>query len=85
MASSINPVAAIWLSAVTTRRENVYRHEWQLGDLVMWDNCGVMHRAIPYAEDRALVLRFAGPLADHGCKLQHRAVAADHLDAGSRD
>jgi alpha-ketoglutarate-dependent taurine dioxygenase len=39
------------LSAVATRRENVYRHEWQLGDLVMWDNCGVMHRAMPYAED----------------------------------
>jgi alpha-ketoglutarate-dependent taurine dioxygenase len=31
-----------------TRRENVYRHEWQIGDLLMWDNCGVMHRAIPY-------------------------------------
>jgi alpha-ketoglutarate-dependent taurine dioxygenase len=39
------------LSAVATRRENVYRHEWQVGDLVMWDNCGVMHRAIPYAAD----------------------------------
>lgn len=32
----------------TTRRENVYRHEWELGDLLIWDNCGVMHRAIPY-------------------------------------
>lgn len=39
------------LSAVATRRENVYRHEWQVGDLVVWDNCGVMHRAMPYAED----------------------------------
>jgi alpha-ketoglutarate-dependent taurine dioxygenase len=36
------------LTAHTTRRENVYRHEWQLGDLLIWDNCGVMHRAIPY-------------------------------------
>ena len=36
------------LSAHATRRENVYRHEWQVGDLLMWDNCGVMHRAIPY-------------------------------------
>jgi alpha-ketoglutarate-dependent taurine dioxygenase len=36
------------LSAHATRRENVYRHEWEVGDLVMWDNCGVMHRAIPY-------------------------------------
>jgi alpha-ketoglutarate-dependent taurine dioxygenase len=39
------------LTSHTTRRENVYRHEWQLGDLLMWDNCGVMHRAIPYAAD----------------------------------
>ena len=31
-----------------TRPENVYRHEWQVGDLLMWDNCGVMHRARPY-------------------------------------
>jgi alpha-ketoglutarate-dependent taurine dioxygenase len=36
------------LTAHATRREIVYRHEWQLGDLLMWDNCGVMHRAIPY-------------------------------------
>jgi len=26
----------------------VYRHEWQLGDAVMWDNTGVLHRACPY-------------------------------------
>jgi len=36
------------LTAHATRRENVYRHEWQVGDLLMWDNCGVMHRAIRY-------------------------------------
>ena len=39
------------LNAHTTRPENVYRHEWRVGDTVMWDNCGVMHRAIPYAAD----------------------------------
>ena len=27
----------------------VYRHRWQVGDLVMWDNRGTMHRALPYA------------------------------------
>ena len=26
----------------------VYRHEWQVGDLVIWDNRGVLHRALPY-------------------------------------
>jgi alpha-ketoglutarate-dependent taurine dioxygenase len=28
-----------------------YRHQWQPGDLVIWDNCGVMHRVVPYDED----------------------------------
>jgi alpha-ketoglutarate-dependent taurine dioxygenase len=31
-----------------TQPEFVYRHEWKLGDLVMWDNTGTLHRAIPY-------------------------------------
>jgi alpha-ketoglutarate-dependent taurine dioxygenase len=26
----------------------VYRHEWQDGDFVIWNNCGVMHRVVPY-------------------------------------
>lgn len=28
------------------RDERVYRHEWQVGDLVMWDNCATQHCAI---------------------------------------
>ena len=28
--------------------ERVYRHEWTVGDLVIWDNTGVMHRVHPY-------------------------------------
>jgi alpha-ketoglutarate-dependent taurine dioxygenase len=39
------------LNAFATRRDNVYRHEWTVGDLVMWDNCGVMHRVTPYDPD----------------------------------
>lgn len=39
------------LSEHATRREIVYRHEWTTGDLLMWDNCGVMHRVIPYDLD----------------------------------
>jgi alpha-ketoglutarate-dependent taurine dioxygenase len=31
-----------------TQPEFVYRHEWTLGDTVIWDNTGTMHRAIPY-------------------------------------
>lgn len=36
------------LTAHSTRRDIVYSHEWQVGDLVVWDNCGTMHRVIPY-------------------------------------
>ena len=28
-----------------------YRHEWQQGDLAIWDNCGCMHRVVPYDEN----------------------------------
>ncbi len=31
-----------------TKPEFVYSHEWKLGDLVIWDNTGTMHRATPY-------------------------------------
>jgi len=34
-----------------TQPQFVYRHEWKLGDLVIWDNTGTMHRALPYALD----------------------------------
>jgi len=45
-----------------TQPRYVYHHEWQLGDLVIWDNTGTMHRALPYA-------------ADSG-RLMHRTVLA---------
>ena len=28
------------------RPEFIYRHRWQVGDLLLWDNCTVQHRAI---------------------------------------
>ncbi|MFT4046409.1 MAG: TauD/TfdA family dioxygenase [Solimonas sp.] len=34
-----------------TQRQFVYSHEWQVGDLLIWDNTGVMHRVLPYAFD----------------------------------
>lgn len=35
----------------TTQSKLVYRHEWDVGDLLIWDNTGVLHRAEPYPED----------------------------------
>lgn len=37
-----------------TRPDFVYRHRWQAGDLLMWDNCLVQHKAV---FDYALPLR----------------------------
>lgn len=34
-----------------TRPEFVCRYDWTLGDLVIWDNTGTMHRAIEYPLD----------------------------------
>jgi alpha-ketoglutarate-dependent taurine dioxygenase len=39
------------LLARTTVRENVYRHHWTVGDTVIWDNRGVLHRVTPYTAD----------------------------------
>jgi alpha-ketoglutarate-dependent sulfate ester dioxygenase len=36
------------LLARATEPERVYRHTWSVGDTVIWDNRGVLHRAIPY-------------------------------------
>jgi alpha-ketoglutarate-dependent taurine dioxygenase len=35
----------------TTSPERVYRHEWAVGDTVIWDNRGVVHRAAAYEAD----------------------------------
>ena len=35
----------------STQPDFVYRHEWTIGDLVIWDNTGVMHRVEPYPAD----------------------------------
>jgi alpha-ketoglutarate-dependent taurine dioxygenase len=32
-----------------TQPQFVYRHHWEVGDLVIWDNRGTMHRALPYS------------------------------------
>jgi alpha-ketoglutarate-dependent taurine dioxygenase len=31
-----------------TQDTYIYRHQWQMGDLVVWDNTGAMHRVMPF-------------------------------------
>jgi alpha-ketoglutarate-dependent taurine dioxygenase len=33
------------------QKQFTYRHEWKVGDFVIWNNCGVMHRVVPYDDD----------------------------------
>lgn len=47
----------------------VYRHNWQVGDLVIWDNQGVMHRVVPYSD---------------AARVMHRTVIAGHEGPGRR-
>ncbi len=35
-----------------TRPRFVYRHRWRVGDLVFWDNRAVMHRVLPFDEQK---------------------------------
>lgn len=52
-----------FLFAHSTREDNVYRHTWSPGDVVMWDNRCVLHRA-----DHAGVL---------GDRVMHRGMVLD--------
>lgn len=36
------------LREMTTQPKYVYQHEWELGDVVIWDNTGTLHRVVPY-------------------------------------
>jgi alpha-ketoglutarate-dependent taurine dioxygenase len=39
------------LQAWATQPRFVYRHHWQVGDMVIWDNCGSLHLVEPYPAD----------------------------------
>ncbi len=42
-----------------TQDKYVYRHTWQMGDLLIWDNTGTMHRVLPFpAESGRQLHRF---------------------------
>lgn len=45
------------LEAISTRAEYVYVHDWKVGDLVVWDNLRMMHRAMGWQRRHRRVLR----------------------------
>ena len=44
------------LCADACRNERVYRHSWQAGDVVIWDNRCVLHRGLSYPADQARIM-----------------------------
>jgi alpha-ketoglutarate-dependent taurine dioxygenase len=44
------------LLAWATQPRFIYRHEWTVGDMLIWDNTGVLHRAEPYPMDSGRVM-----------------------------
>ena len=52
----------------STADDNIYRHAWSPGDVVMWDNACVLHRA-----DHANVL---------GDRVLHRGMVAGYNASG---
>jgi alpha-ketoglutarate-dependent 2,4-dichlorophenoxyacetate dioxygenase len=54
------PEARMFLHELTEharQREFVYRHQWRVGDLVMWDNRQTMHRGRRFARDEVRDVR----------------------------
>ena len=40
-----------------TQDEYIWVHEWQVGDLVMWDNRATMHRREPFPDSERRILK----------------------------
>ena len=45
------------LRAWSEKRDYVYRHQWRMGDMLIWDNTGTMHRVLPYDYASGRLLR----------------------------
>lgn len=65
------------LTAHATQPRYVYRHEWRVGDLVIWDNRWTMHRGRPHDETAPRDLRRATTL-DQGSTLDERVDAGEY-------
>jgi len=63
-----------------TRDEFVYAHQWQVGDLVVWDNGFTMHRRTPFdPEARRLMIRMTMNLDRYRHVLPDGALAVSEV------
>jgi alpha-ketoglutarate-dependent taurine dioxygenase len=50
--------ALLWrLQQWAAQPDFVYRHDWKVGDLVIWNNEGLMHRVVPYTDQGRVMHR----------------------------
>ncbi len=45
------------LQQAATHANNVYHHDWSVGDLVLWDNAVTMHRRDAFADEQSRLLK----------------------------
>lgn len=47
----------VWLRDWATQERFCYSHQWTVGDAVLWDNTGTLHRATPYPTNSGRSMR----------------------------
>lgn len=58
------------LTGYATADANVYHHDWQLGDLVLWDNAVTLHRRDAFDDEESRMMKrmiFSLPAERHIC------------------
>ena len=63
-------------TAFVTQDRYVYRHKWRVGDMLIWDQRAVLHRATPwdYDEPRKLSSLCVSMSAEDGLDAMRRSV-----------
>ena len=51
------------------QKPRTYSHKWRVGDVMMWDNRCVLHRAMPYNYDEIRTLRHTRVAGDPNTEL----------------
>lgn len=57
-----------------TREEAIYRHQWAVGDVVVWENCALLHTRADVVD-----------LAAQGARVMHRTATAGDFEAVEGD
>jgi alpha-ketoglutarate-dependent taurine dioxygenase len=70
------------LLAWATQPQFVYVHEWQVNDLVIWNNTGAMHRVRDYDPDYGRMLHRTTLIGDEPFDTRHDTPKAPDAREG---